>query len=189
MSTDQSIDIRSQVFAQRLGQQLFERRRAAGLSRRALSRASDGALSTRMLKDIERANLVLTEELAGSVALLYGLDLGSLVPPRQTLEIRADRIAAGGFAVEFTEHDPTSLLLAYLTLVRRLRGGDHPPAIDLRRSDIELLAENLAITTDDVIDRLGTVTGARGFERRAMSGMFAGGAEVVGLTGTARGRF
>ena len=33
------------------------------------------------------------------------------------------------------------------------------------------------------------VTGARGFERRGMTGMFAGGAEVVGLTGTARGRF
>lgn len=189
MSTDQNIDIRSNVFAQRLAQMLTDRRREAGLSRRALSRASDGALSTRMLKDIERANLVLTEELAGSVSLLYGLDLGALVPPRVALEINGGRIAAGGFAVEFIEHDPTSLLLGYLTLVRRLRGGDHPPAIDLRRSDIELLAENLSITTDDIIDRLGTVTGARAFERRAMSGMFAGGAEVVGLTGTARGRF
>lgn len=189
MTGDQSIDIRGEVFAGRLAQMLVDRRRDARLSRRALSRASGGAIPTRTLRDIEHARLVLTEELAGSVALLYGLDLSSLVPARVPLEIDGGRIAAGGYAVEFTVGDSTSLLLAYLTLVRRLRGGDHPAAIDLRRSDIELIAEQLQITADEVIDQFGAVTGARGFERKAMSGMFAGGAEVVGLTGTARGRF
>jgi hypothetical protein len=189
MNPSQSIDIRSDVFAQRLAQLLVERRRDAGVSRRTLARASGGALPARTLRDIEHGRLVLTEELAGSVAMLYGLDLGSLVPARTPLEIDSGRIAAGGYAVEFSPGDPTSLLLAYLTLVRRLRGGDHPPAIDLRRTDVELIAGHLDIPADEVIERYGVVTGARGFERRAMSGMFAGGAEVVGLTGTARGRF
>jgi hypothetical protein len=189
MSTDQSIDIRGDVFARRLASLLVERRHEAHLSRRALSRASGGVLTTGMLKDIEGARLVLTEELAGSVALLYGVDLSSLVPTRVALEIDGGRIAAGGYAVEFTSGDSTSLLLAYLTLVRRLRGGEHPAVIDLRRTDVELIASHLDITADDVIDRFGVVTGARGFERRGMTGMFAGGAEVVGLTGTARGRF
>jgi hypothetical protein len=190
MSSNQSIDIRSEVFAHRLAELLVERRREARLSRRALSRASGGALPARTLKDLEHARLVLTEELAGSVSLLYGVDLSSLVPPRLPLEIDDGRIAAGGYAVEFNSGDATSLLLAYLTLVRRLRGGDHhPAAIDLRHSDVEMIARHLQVTPDDVIDRFGVVTGARGFERRAMSGMYAGGAEVVGLTGTARGRF
>lgn len=189
MSTSHSIDIRSEVFARRLGEMLVERRREARLSRRALARVSGGALPARTLRDIERAKLILTEELAGSVSLLYGVDLSSLVPPRVPLEINGGRIAAGGYAVEFTEGDATSLLLAYLTLVRRLRGGEHPAAIDLRRTDIELIAQHLNISNDEVIDQFGVVTGARSFERRAMSGMFAGGAEVVGLTGTARGRF
>ena len=189
MTISQSIDIRSDVFAHRLAQLLVDQRRDAGLSRRALARASGGALPARTLRDIENARLVLTEELAGSVALLYGVDLSELVPPRVPLEIDGGRIAAGGYAVEFTAGDATSLLLAYLTLVRRLRGGDHPPAIDLRRSDIQLIAAHLDVPADEVIDRFGVVTGARSFERRAMSGMFAGGAEVVGLTGTARGRF
>jgi len=188
MTISQSIDIRSTEFAHRLAQLLVDQRSDAGLSRRQLSRASGGALPVRTLRDIEHARLVLTEELAGSVALLYGVDLGELVPPRVPLEIDTGRIAAGGFAVEFSPGDATSLLLAYLTLVRRLRGADHPPAIDLRRTDVELIAEHLGIGADEVIDRFGAVTGARGFERRAMSGMFAGGAEVVGLTGTARGR-
>jgi hypothetical protein len=189
MTTSQSIDIRSTEFAHRLAQLLVDQRSEAGLSRRALSRASGGALPVRTLRDIEHARLVLTEELAGSVALLYGVDLSELVPPRVPLEINGGRIAAGGYAVEFTEGDTTSLLLAYLTLVRRLRGADHPPAIDLRRTDVELIAQHLDISPDDVIDRFGAVTGARSFERKAMTGMFAGGAEVVGLTGTARGRF
>jgi transcriptional regulator with XRE-family HTH domain len=189
MTINDSIDIRGDVFAGRLAQLLAERRHQAGLSRRQLARASGGAFRARMLKDIENARVVLTEELAGSVALLYGLDLGSLVPARVPLEIDEGRIAAGGYAVKFHDGDVTSLLLAYLTLVRRLRGGDHPPAIDLRRSDIELIAHHLDITADEVIDRFGEVTGARGFERTAMSGMFAGGAEVIGMTGTARGRF
>lgn len=189
MATNESIDIRSDAFAQRFAQLLVDHRTGAGVSRRSLSRASGGAVPVRVLKDVERARLVLTEELAGSVALLYGVDLGSIVPNRVPLEIVSGRIAAGGYAVEFTPDDPTSLLLAYLTLVRRLRGGDHPPAIDLRRSDIEAIAAHLGTSTDEVIERLGVVTGARAFERKAMSGMFAGGAEVVGLTGTARGRF
>ena len=79
--------------------------------------------------------------------------------------------------------------MAYLTLVRRLRGGEHPAVIDLRRTDVELIASHLDITPDDVIDRFGRCTGARAFERRGMTGMFAGGAEGVGPTGTARGRF
>jgi hypothetical protein len=189
MSSSQSIDIRSDVFAHRLAELLIERRREAGVSRRALARASGGAIPAHTLKDLERARLVLTEDLTGSVSLLYGVDLSSLVPPRQPLEIDDGRIAAGGYAVEFTSGDATSLLLAYLTLVRRLRGGEHPAAIDLRHSDVELIARHLDVAPDDVIDRFGVVTGARAFERRAMSGMYAGGAEVVGLTGTARGRF
>jgi hypothetical protein len=72
MTISQSIDIRSDVFAQRLAQLLVDQRRDAGLSRRALARASGGALPARTLRDIENARLVLTEELAGSVALLYG---------------------------------------------------------------------------------------------------------------------
>jgi hypothetical protein len=189
VSNDQNIDIRNHEFAERLAELLVERRVTAGLSRRALARTSGGAFGARTLRDIERARVVLTEELAGSVSLLYGLDLGSLVPPRIALEIDEGRIAAGGYAVEFTEGDPTSLLLGYLTLVRRLRGGDHPAVIDLRRTDIEAIARHLDLEPDEVIERFGAVTGARGFERKAMAGMFAGGAEVVGLTGTARGRF
>jgi hypothetical protein len=189
MSTDQSIDMRSDEFAHRFADLLVARRTEAGVSRRSLARSSGGAFTARVLRDVERAQLVLTEDLAGSVAMLYGLDMGALVPARSPLRISGGSISAAGTSVEFIADDATSLLVAYLSLVGRLRNGDHPAAIDLRRSDVELLADHLDVAPDDVIDRFAVVTGARSFERKAMAGMFAGGGEVVGVTGTVRSEF
>lgn len=185
MEQDQ-IDIRSNTFAERLASLLVEQRRRSGRSRRSLAKASGGTFTAAHLKDLERGRLILTETIAGDVALLYGADLGSILPARLPLEIQPfGVISTGGAATSFTPGDRSSLLTSYLRLIRQLRGEHRPPAIVLRRSDIEVLAAFLDEPAEDVIDHLGGLMGATKVQRRAMAGMFVAGATVIGLAGSA----
>jgi hypothetical protein len=94
-------------------------------------------------------------------------------------------VAAGGVSIVYVPGDVDSLLEAYLKLVRTLRRQKKAPAVDLRREDIEALAEHLQVPGEDVVDRLAALMGAARGQRLAMTGLFQGGAVVIGLVGTA----
>lgn len=104
---------------------------------------------------------------------------------RQAVRIGERHVRVGTRAVAFDPLDPTSLLVAYLRLVRRVRRQQSSPEITLRRDDVEVLAEHLASTPEVVLDRLGSLMGATRAQRLAMASLFASGALVVGLVGTA----
>jgi len=94
-------------------------------------------------------------------------------------------VRVGTRAVSFDPLDGTSLLTAYLRLVRRVRRQQSAPEITLRRDDIVVIAEHLASSPEVVIDRLGALMGATRAQRVAMASLFASGALVIGLVGTA----
>jgi len=58
-------------------------------------------------------------------------------------------------------------------------------AVELRRDDIEILAHYLQEKGEIVVERLGALMGATRSQRTAMAGLFATGAVVIGLVGTA----
>lgn len=104
---------------------------------------------------------------------------------RQPVRIGERHVRVGTRAVDFDPLDATSLLEAYLRLVRRARRQQSAPDVTLRRDDIEIIAEHLASTPEVVIDRLASLMGATRAQRVAMASLFASGAMVIGLVGTA----
>ena len=64
-----------------------------------------------------------------------------------------------------------------------MRDQQGAPTIQLRREDVEVLADFIGETGPTVIDRLGALMGATATQRRAMAGMFLAGAVVICLAG------
>ncbi|MGD9705669.1 MAG: hypothetical protein AB7Q42_07885 [Acidimicrobiia bacterium] len=90
-------------------------------------------------------------------------------------------LRVGRAMATFVPGDDRSFLAAYLKLVRWLRNQKSTPQIELRRIDIEMLAEHLDADAADIVERLGSLMGATISQRRALVAMFATGAAVLCL--------
>ena len=142
--TSHSVEITEDRLARRLAVMLAERRRQTGRSVRAVTRASSGEVGVKELKQIEAARAPLSRDRAAAVARLYGLDPVVLTADRLPLEIDPRGvISTAGSAISFDPDDVESLLTNYLRLVRSMRREERPRAIELRRSDVEVLAHFL----------------------------------------------
>jgi len=106
--------------------------------------------------------------------------LASLNGYAPQVAVEFGRISAGGVSAPFEPLSSTSLLEAYLRLVRSLRRQKSAPAVELRRDDIEILAHYLQEKGEIVVERLGALMGATRSQRTAMAGLFATGAVVIG---------
>jgi hypothetical protein len=190
MDNAETIDITSDAFARRLANLLKDRRETSGATLRQLARASDRAFDTRFLRAAEDGRAELDEQTVCELAALYGAELAEILPSRLPLRIEADEdaergvIATSGITARFDPRDPDSLLTSYLLLVRQLRAQQSEPLIDLRREDVDTIAEFLHEPGPSVVERLSTLMGATQLQRRAMVGMFIAGAIVIGLAGS-----
>ena len=186
MTATATIAFASEAFAKRLANLLSDQRDHSGRSVRALARSSGGRFTARELRAIEAGETALSEPLAVDLGALYGVDLAEIVQERLPLVIRPHGVVStGGVSASFTPHDPTSLLVSYLRLVRRLRNAEEVPSITLRRDDVESLAAYLDVPGERIIERLAGLMGATRVQRRAMVATFVAGAVVIGLVGTA----
>lgn len=185
MAESEIVDLRTDAFARRLGNLLVATRSASGRSMRSMARSSGGDFSATALRALEAGTAPTDEDVVARVAALYGCDLGQILPVRLPVSIRAGILSAGGVAAIFDPYNPASLLEAYLKLVRSLRRQQKAPAVDLRRDDIEVLAGFLGQSGDSVVDRLAVLMGAARPQRMAMAALFASGAVVIGLVGSA----
>jgi hypothetical protein len=151
-------------WAARLGRALHDAREDHRSSLKALSRASGGRFTVRELRQFERgqrpAGLLLSQQLAE----VYGLELGTVAPPRRPLEVDLDRgvLAAGGATRRLGDADNTvhSVLSAYLDLVWAVR-HNRPGIVPLRAADLEVLAGTLALDENAVVDMLADLMGSR----------------------------
>lgn len=182
------IDIESDVFALRLATLLRSTRVAHGRSLRALARASDGRYTPDQLRVVEAGGPALSEEQVEALSALYGADLGTILPSRLPVAITGGVISAGGVTATFVATNSTSLLTAYLRLIRAMRRQKKAPMIVLRRDDIDVIADYLDESGEVVLDRLTALMGVTLTQRTAMATMFATGAIVIGLAGSSAAR-
>jgi hypothetical protein len=177
------IDITSVAFTRRLAALLTSHRLRNRQYIWRLSRHSDGRFSIDDLRDIEAGRFPLDEATVRAVTELYGATIESLVPPRVRLQITMDgTIGANGVEMTFDPRDQTSMLRAYLDLVRKLRDKLDAKVIELRREDVEVLADHVQEAGSAVVTELAVLMGANERERRAMSAMFIAGASVISVS-------
>ena len=180
-----TVDIESVAFAKRLANLMVATRRQRRLSVRAMAKRSGGRFSSTDLKDCEAGVRSLDEPTVLQLTGLYGCDVKAILPSRLPIVVELGRISAGGVSAPYEPLSSTSLLEAYLRLVRSLRRQKSAPTVELRRDDIEILAHHLQEAGEVVVERLGALMGATRSQRTAMAGLFATGAVVIGLVGTA----
>lgn len=107
-------------------------------------------------------------------------------PTDLSVDMADGRLEACGRRVRFDPSDPDGVLLAYLRLVRTLRGVQREPSFVLRRGEVLELAEVMRWDAVDVLDHLGELMGASITERRTMVTSFAAGALLIAVaTGAA----
>jgi len=191
MGSSETIDIKSDAFARRLANLLRDRRETSGATVRELAKASDRAFNPKFLRAVEDVRAELDEQTVCELAALYGAELADILPSRLPLRIETAGssttggvISTSGISAEFDPRSRDSLLTSYLFLVRQLRAQEREPIIDLRREDVEVIAEYLHEPGPTVLERLSTLMGATQLQRRAMAGMFIAGAIVIGLAGS-----
>lgn len=180
-----NIDVESVAFAKRLANLMVATRRQRRLSVRAMARRSGGRFTSGDLKACEAGVRQLDEPTVLQLTGLYGCDMTAILPSRLPIVVELGRISAGGVSAPYEPLSSTSLLEAYLRLVRSLRRQKSAPTVELRRDDIEILAHHLQEAGEVVVERLGALMGATRSQRTAMAGLFATGAVVIGLVGTA----
>jgi sortase (surface protein transpeptidase) len=173
-------DVESPAFAAHFGRLLVATRHTRGCTRRALV-AADDRFSVAELRQIERGRLHLDESVIDGVCQVYGADLGTILPSRNPVSIEGGVITADGVRASFSPTDSTSLLDAYLRLIRQMRHQKRAPAVALRRDDIEAIAAFLAVPGAEIVDRLAALMGATAAQRSGMAMLFASGAIVIGL--------
>jgi hypothetical protein len=193
---DYIVDITGEAFARRLGNLLTHHRErygrerygrercgrdGSGISLGAMARRSNGHFTRRQLRQFEAADGALDAVTVSALANLYGIDIESILAERTDIAIDpgGSTISAGGVHATFDADDPRSLLETYLRLVRRLRDQERDEIVELRREDIEGLAEHLDEPGESVVQQLGTLMGATRTQRRAMAGMFIAGALII----------
>jgi hypothetical protein len=181
----EQVDISSVAFARRMANLLLATRRERRVSIGRLARHSGGRFSKRDLRAWEAGERPLDAPTVLQLTGLYGCDVSQILPLRLPIAVEFGRISAGGVSAPFEPLSSTSLLEAYLRLVRSLRRQKSAPTVELRRDDIEVLAAYLQEKGEVVVERLGALMGATRSQRTAMAGLFATGAVVIGLVGTA----
>lgn len=179
------VDIGSVAFARRMANLLLATRRERRVTLGRLARRSDGRFSKRDLRAWEAGERRLDAPTVMQLTGLYGCDVTQILPSRLPIAVEFGRISAGGISAPFEPLSSTSLLEAYLRLVRSMRRQKSAPTVELRRDDIEVLATYLQEKGEVVVERLGALMGATRSQRTAMAGLFATGAVVIGLVGTA----
>ena len=161
------------------------RRRRGRRTRWSLAARSRGALSVRQLRAFERGTEVPDGALLPILAEVYGFDGCELYPDRTPLEVDLElgTVAAGRASRSFEPHEPAGLLVAYLALVRDLRGEPHALTLALRRDDIEVLAAALELDGPVVVERLGALMGSTALQQRVAAAAFTLGRPAIVLPG------
>jgi sortase (surface protein transpeptidase) len=179
--SDSWFAIESPEFAARFGALLAATRRRATCSVEELAASNAFGFDAAQLRQFECGSATIDESIAETLCLVYAADIGQILPARLPVTIGDLRLSSEGLGVEFSPADPTTVLVAYLRLIRRMRNQKRAPAIALRRDDVDVLASYLDIDGADVVERLSTLMNVTTAQRATMAMLFATGAIVIGL--------
>lgn len=175
------LDLEHPDIPARLANLLIARREATGRRRLLMARASGGRWTRQDLVDVEARRLPLTAEQIVDLAEMYGADLSVILPARLDLAVGPDSISTGGVEVFFTPGDRHSMLTAYLALLRRLRACGPAARVELRRRDVEVLANALGEALDTVLGDLAVLVHPRAEDQRNVFVTSTTGVAVISL--------
>ncbi len=122
-----------------LSQMLTAARTRSGMRLGKLAKASDGRFSKEDLQAHERGERAIDVDTMSALAQLYGCDLRAALPSRTPIEIEHDHMTAGGLSSTYDPGDHTTVLPAYVRLVRMLRKADPEVDLELRRPDVQVV--------------------------------------------------
>lgn len=180
-ATDAERAIESPEFAVRFGRLLTTTRRRSRRSIDELAARPDVGFDARQLRQLEHGATPLDESIVADLCGLYSADVGRLLPSRRPVAIVDGQLSSADTSVGFSPDDPSSVLVAYLQFVVRVRHDRTAPAGALRRADIVVIADYLGIDGSAVVERLAALMHASPMQRRTMAMLFASGAIVIGL--------
>lgn len=137
--------------AQHLAGALVAARRRAGGRVTRLAKRSGGRFTRDDLRAYERGTRSVDADTMLALVRLYGCDPRAALPARPTVSIEHDRVMAGGMSAEYDPADHTTVMPAYVRLVRKLRKLQAGDELDLRRPDLQVVTTYWAHTLMDQV--------------------------------------
>lgn len=164
-------------FATNVGAELKRRRRELGLRRRHLATEQ---VRPSTLRAVERGQFPLNRPILTQLSSAYGLDLAALLPGREPLQVNETAMALAGKVVSYSKGSLTSIVRSYLVLLKRVPAPEGP-GHQLRRDDIDQLADQLGLPRVTIISRIAAEMKAGPAQSRAMVSLYLEGASVIGV--------
>ena len=156
------------------------RREALGLRIDKLAQRTGGVVDADELRSLEAGDAPTpSRETVKAVASSYEVDVAALYPPRVPVEIRDGAVAVGQTSVPFHSEHLDDVLVAFLELIRTLRGTADCPVVSFRRIDIEALGSFLDVDGSEVVSQLAVMVGAKKLRAAAMEHAFVTGAAEI----------
>jgi transcriptional regulator with XRE-family HTH domain len=168
-------------FAANVGEELKRRRRELGLRRRHLATEQ---VRPSTLRAVERGQFPLNRPILTQLSSAYGLDLAALLPGHEPLQVTetamAMAMAMAEITVSYDKGSLTSIVRSYLLLLEQapVPAGS---GYQLRRNDIDQLADQLGLPRITIISRIATEMEASPAQTRAMVSLYLEGASVIGV--------
>ncbi len=155
----------------RLGLLLTQRRHQLGLSLEELAEISEGELTVDELKLAEQGHHSLDDDFVTRITKLYECNSGSVIPVRYRLIVDIDRgeIITGSSSTTLPKTEPTEILERYLAFVYLMRGQIPGTKLNLRGEDLEVLAEALEASSEQIERRLIIMMGSKQVKQRTYS--------------------
>jgi hypothetical protein len=104
-----------------------------------LAKQSEGQFTRDDLRAFERGTRTADADTTLALVRLYDCDPRAALPQRPTVCIEHDRVVAGGMSAEYDPADHTTVMPAYVRLVRKLRKLRAEDELDLRRPDLQVV--------------------------------------------------
>ena len=109
-----------------------------------LASRSQGRFTIRDLRDVEAGLLPLDPDTVVALGDLYGVRIGSVLPPTaRGLDVHDGTMSAGGVTVVFDPDDARSMVDAYFRLVRTLRAIEDDRPVGVRHDDLVEMVHHL----------------------------------------------
>ena len=136
------------------------------------------------LRAVERGQFPLNRPILTQLSSAYGLDLAALLPGREPLQVTetamAMAMAMAEITVSYDKGSLTSIVRSYLLLLEQVP-APAGSGYQLRRNDIDQLADQLGLPRITIISRIATEMEASPAQTRAMVSLYLEGASVIGV--------
>ncbi len=159
---------------------LRARRESLGWPLQRMAKRTGGVLDEHTLQRVEAGvEPPRSSEAVRALATSYDMDVAQLYAPHQPVEVGTDHVAVGDVKVEWYSTHIDDVLVAYLELLRLLRGEVEGPVVNFRRVDVDALATALDYPPEAIVGRLAILIGAKGLRRAALAGSYNAGNPVI----------